>query len=147
MSFNEFYDFIQEAYHIENKVTVETVDFKNIIEVTTKELIYKNSDGAVKKIALSECVKNFEAINGEARNHLGEKLNCVGGRFFSETYHSAFYEFFAQNHIRFSLELKQSKFRSFLLKIGLSAYRNEFSLFYSLQKRLNAVGYTAMDLT
>ena len=60
MSWNEFYKSIQEAYHIEDEATVKKIPFENIIEITSEELVFKNSDGETQKINLDECAKNYD---------------------------------------------------------------------------------------
>lgn len=146
MDWKEFYQAIQRSYNIENEEKVNKVPFSNIIEVTSQELIYKASDGMLEKILLDGCARNYEIVNGEARNYCGEKLNCVGGRFFSKAQHVAFYEFFTDKHVRFCLELKQSRLRAFLSRLGWNVYRKEYSAFYDLQKKLNSSGFTTIDL-
>ena len=42
----------QEAYGIENEKTVIKIPFENILEVTKKELIYRNNENEKKKLVL-----------------------------------------------------------------------------------------------
>ena len=60
---------------------------------------------------------------------------------------SAFYEFFTEgHHTRFYMTLKRTPLQKFLEKIGFNVDSKAFSEFYSLQKKLNSFGYSAIDL-
>ena len=149
MSWQEFYDAIQESYHIEDEETVIKIPFENITEVNSQCLIYNNLNGVVEKINLDECVRNFNlALGEELKNRSGEPIKAVGSRCFLRSRTEAFYEFFtAEHHIRFCMSLKQTSFKKFLRRIGWNTDSNVFSKFYSLQKKLNFFGYSAIDLT
>ena len=152
MNWQEFYASIQEYYHIENENTVIKVPFKNIIDITADELVYKNNDGVTSQIHLKECVKNFSSSLGEdLKNKSGKIIPAVGGRcFLRRCFLSpvAFYEFFTDgHHIRFCMPLKQTSFAKFLRRIGWNVDSKAFSEFYTLQKKLNSFGYSAIDLT
>ncbi len=146
MSWKELHKAIQEAYHIEDEATVIKIPFENIVEVNTQALIYKSNDGAIEKIVFDNCVKNFNlALGREITNLSGQVIKAVGGRSFAKP--MAFYEFFTDtHHTRFCMNLKQTPIKKFLCKIGWNAYSKEFSVFYALQQKLNAVGYSAIDL-
>lgn len=147
MTWQEFYKAIRDYYHIEDEDTVIKIPFENIIEVNADTLIFKNNDGVIEKIILNDCFKNFcSDWGGEPRNRSGEIINVVGGRFFSKPV--AFYEFFTDgHHTRFCMVIKQTPFKKFLSRIGLCVDSKAFSEFYSLQKKLNSFGYSAIDLT
>lgn len=149
MSWEEFYNAIQEVYHIEDEKTVTKIPFENIIEVTSECLIYNNLNGVAEKISLDDCVKNFSfALGEELKNRSGETIKAVGGRCFLSSRTEAFYEFFTvEHHIRFCMPLKQTPFKKFLRRIGWNTDSKAFSEFYSLQKKLNFFGYSAIDLT
>ncbi len=149
MNWQEFYDTIQEAYHIEDEKTVIKIPFENITEVTREYLIYKNQSGTTEKIDLADCVKNFNFTLGkELKNRLGETIRAVGGRCFLSARAEAFYELFtAEHHTRFYIPLKQTPFKKFLRKIGWNPDSKAYSKFYSLQKKLVSFGYSAIDLT
>ncbi len=149
MNWQEFYDAIQESYHIEDEKTVIKIPFENIIEVNSECLIYKNLNGVVEKIHLDECVRNFNLAWGEAaQNRSGKLIRVVGGRCFLRSRAEAFYEFFtSEHHTRFCMPLKQTAFHKFLRRIGWDPDPKAFSKFYSLQKKLNAFEYSAIDLT
>ena len=89
MSWNEFYRAIQEAYHIEDETTVIKIPFENIIEITSEELVFKNSDGETEKINLDECAKNYDLEQGISPEQREGRLKCIGGRCFP------FFEFFS----------------------------------------------------
>ena len=142
MSWDEFYKSIQEAYHIEDEATVIKIPFENIIEITAEELVFKNSDGETEKINLDECAKNYDLAQGISPEQREGKLKCIGGRCFP------FFEFFTPtHHTRFYIPLKKTAFTRFLKKIGRNPYAKEYSEFYAFQKKLNALGFTSLDLT
>ena len=147
MSYNEYYEVMQNAFHIEDEDTVIKIPFENILEVTAEELIYKNNGGVIEKIVLDECVTNFNSAWGrEARTQTGEIIKNVGGRYFAIPV--AFYEFFTDiHHIRFCMTIQCTPFKKFLTLIGWNAYSKEFSEFYALQKKLRAAGYSVSDMT
>ena len=147
MNWQEFYAKIQEYYQIEDENTVTKIPFENIIDVNADKLVYKDNDEHIFQIDLNDCVKNFSsALGEELKNRAGHTIMAVGGRYFSKS--TAFYEFFTKgHHIRFCMTLKQTPFKNFLRKIGWNVDSNAFSDFYSLQKKLNFFGYSAIDLT
>ena len=142
MSWDEFYKSIREAYHIEDEATVIKIPFENIIEITSEELIFKNDDGKTEKINLVECAKNYDLAQGIAPEQRAGSLKCIGGRCFP------FFEFFTPiHHTRFYIPLKNTAFTRFLKKIGWNPYTKERSEFYAMQRKLNALGFTSLDLT
>ena len=142
MNWDEFYKSIREAYHIEDETTVIKIPFENIIEITSEELIFKNDDGKTEKINLVECAKNYDLAQGISPEQRAGSLKCIGGRCFP------FFEFFTTiHHTRFYIPLKNTAFTRFLKKIGLDPYTKEHSEFYAMQRKLNALGFTSLDLT
>ena len=146
MNWQEFYAEIQEYYHIEDENTVIQVPFENIVDINTDVLVYKNNDRTISHINLNNCVENFSSALGEKlRNRSGNVIMAVGGRCFSEPI--AFYEFFTDgHHTRFYMMPKRTQLQKFLKKIGFDVDSKAFSEFYSLQKKLNSFGYSAIDL-
>lgn len=149
MSWQEFHAAIQEAYHMENEETVIKIPFENIVDVNSEYLIYQNLAGETETISLEDCVHRFNlALGEEPKNRAGETIKIVGGRFFSRSKSGAFYEFFTEeHHTRFCMYIKQTPFKNFLRRIGWGVDNKAFSEFYSLQKKLNSLGYSAIDLT
>ena len=142
MSWDEFYKSIQEAYHIEDEATVIKIPFENIIEITSEELVFKNDYGNTEKINLNECAQNYDLAQGISPEQREGRLKCIGGRCFP------FFEFFTPtHHTRFYIPLKKTAFTQFLKKIGWDPYSKEHSKFYAFQKKLNALGFTSLDLT
>ena len=147
MNWQEFYAGIQEYYHIEDENTVTKIPFENILEVNADTIVYKDNDGNISQIDLKDCVKNFStALGEEIKNRSGHTIMAVGGRCFLKP--TPFYEFFTEgHHTRFYMTLKQTFFKKILRKIGWNTDSAAFSEFYSLQKKLNSFGYSAIDLT
>ena len=142
MSWDEFYKSIQEAYHIEDEATVIKIPVGNIIEITSEELVFKNSDGETEKINLDECAKNYDLAQGISLEQREGRLKCIGGRCFP------FFEFFTPtHHTRFYIPLKENGIYTIFKKIGWNLYAKEHSEFYAFQKKLNALGFTSLDLT
>ena len=142
MNWDEFYKSIREAYHIEDEATVIKIPIENIIKITSEELIFKNDDGKTEKINLVECAKNYDLAQGISPEQRAGSLKCIGGRCFP------FFEFFTTiHHTRFYISLKNTAFTRFLKKIGWDPYTKEHSEFYAMQRKLNALGFTSLDLT
>ena len=142
MSWDEFYKAIQEAYHIEDEATVIKIPVGNIIEITSEELVFKNSDGETERINLDECAKNYDLAQGISPEQREGRLRCIGGRCFP------FFEFFTPtHHTRFYIPLKENGIYTIFKKIGWNLYAKEHSEFYAFQKKLNALGFTSLDLT
>ena len=143
----EYYKIIQEDYHIESNDTVIKIPFENIIDVNEKELIFKNNKCEMQNISLEECAKNFYfAFGVSGKEYTNKKFKCVGGRYSANPI--SFYEIFtAAHHIRFCMTYKVTRFKRFLTKIGLNAYSEDYSNFRSLERKLNDIGYSTMDLT
>ena len=142
MNWDEFYKSIKVAYHIEDEATVIKIPFENIIEITAEELVFKNSDGETQKINLDECAKNYDFAQGISPEQREGRLKCIGGRCFP------FFEFFTPtHHTRFYIPLKKTAFTRFLKKIGWDPYTKQFSEYYAFQRKLNALGFTSLDLT
>ncbi len=142
MSRDAFYRAIQEAYHIEDETTVIKISFDSIIELTSEELIYKNGDGAIKKINLGECAKNYDLAQGITPEQRAGHLPCIGGRCFP------FFEFFTPvHHTRFYIPLKKTALTRFLQRIHWNPYSKEHSAFHAFQRKLNDLGFTSLDLT
>ena len=118
------------------------IPFENIIEITSEELVFKNSDGETEKINLDECAKNYDLAQGISPEQREGRLKCIGGRCFP------FFEFFTPtHHTRFYIPLKKTAFTRFLKKIGWDPYTKQFSEYYAFQRKLNALGFTSLDLT
>lgn len=142
MTWEDFYKEIQEAYHIEDEATVIKIPFDEISEITSEALIYKNGYWNTKKIDLNECAKNYDLAQGITPEQRAGRLKCVGGRCFP------FFELFtAEHHTRIYIPLKKTFFKRLLQFARLEPYAKERSKFYAFQKKLNALGFTTIDLT
>ena len=142
MSWDEFYKSIQEAYHIEDEATVIKIPFDDVGEITSEAIFYKKGYPDTKKIDLNECARNYCLAQGKSPNENNGRLKCVGGRCFP------FFEFFtAEHHTRIYIPLKKTIFTRLLQLVRLNPYLKERSKFYAFQKKLNAAGFTTLDLT
>ena len=147
MSWQEYSKIIQEDYHIEGDDTVIKIPFENIIDVTEKEIIFQNNEGEPQAISLEKCARNFYTAFGvPEEEYTTKEWKSVGGRYSANP--NSFYEIFTDNHhIRFCMTYKITRFKNFLDKIGLNGYKKDYSEFRSLERRLNAIGYSTFDLT
>ena len=147
MSWQEYSKIIQEDYHIECDDTVTKVPFENIIDVTEKDIIFKNNDGEIQNISLEECAKNFYSAFGVTEEEYSSReCKGIGGRYAANP--NSFYEIFTpHHHTRFCMTYKVTRFKNFLHKIGWNAYSKDYSEFWSLERKLRDIGYATMDLT
>ena len=147
MSWQEYSKIIQEDYHIECDDTVTKVPFENIIDVTEKDIIFKNNDGEIQNISLEECAKNFYSAFGVTEEEYSSReCKGIGGRYAANP--NSFYEIFTpHHHTRFCMTYKVTRFKNFLHKIGWNAYSKDYSEFWSLERKLRDIGYSTMDLT
>ena len=147
MSWQEYSKIIQEDYNIECDDTVTKVPFENIIDVTEKDIIFKNNDGEIQNISLEECAKNFYSAFGVTEEEYSSReCKGIGGRYSANP--NSFYEIFTpHHHTRFCMTYKVTRFKNFLHKIGLNAYFKDYSEFWSLERKLRDIGYSTMDLT
>ena len=142
MNWEVFYKKIQEIYQIENEATVIKIPLEDVREVTSEAIFYNKGYLETKKIDLNECYRNFWLAQGISPDENNGRLKCVGGRCFP------FFEFFTPtHHTRFYIPLKKTAFTRFLKKIGWDPYTKQFSEYYAFQRKLNALGFTSLDLT
>ena len=141
LTWQDFYKEIQNAYRIEDESTVIKVPLDDNYKVTSDALFFKNGYWNTVKIDLDECARNFDLAQDISPEQREGRLKCVGGRCFP------FFEFFtAGHHTRVYVPIKQTAFTRFLKKLRLEPYRKERSKFHALQKKLNDLGYTTLDL-
>ena len=114
-----------------------------ITEITKDKLYYKDNDGNVAFIELNECANNYESTHDVKQQD--KVIRCVGERLFGEY---AYYEFYTTDHTQFYMELQTNRIKRFISRtIGWNFHRKDFQLFYSVQKQLNANGWTTLDLS
>ena len=142
MTWEDFYKKIQETYRIEDEATVIKIPFDDVREITSEAIFYTRGYLDTKKIDLNECARNYCLAQGKSPNENNGRLKCVGGRCFP------FFEFFtAEHHTRIYIPLKKTIFTRLLQLVRLNPYLKERSKFYAFQKKLNAAGFTTLDLT
>ena len=119
------------------------IDIRRIVEITDNAIVYKDDRGDTAMIELSPCANNWE----KQHQKTAEKgvSRCVGDRCFGEY---AYYELYDIGHTRFYLDLRTSKIKKWIGRlIEWNFHQREFELFHSVQKQLNAHGWTTADLT
>ena len=143
----EYNEMIQKNYHIESDDTVIKISYENIIDVTEKELVFRNNEGEIQNILLEECAKNFYSAFGVSpEDYTKRQCKCIGGRYAANPI--SFYEIFTpHHHTRFYMTYKVTRFKTFLNKIGFRAYRKDYSRFWSFERKLRDIGYGTVDLT
>ena len=144
---DEYYQIIQEDYHIESDDTVIKIPYENIVDITEKELIFKNNEGETENILLEECAENFYSAFGvSSEDYANRPCKGIGGRYSANPI--SFYEIFtSHHHIRFCMTYKVTRFKNILEKLGFNAYAKDYSEFRSFERKINSVGYSTMDLT
>lgn len=117
------------------------LDFSNLLLITENELIY-NRDGDQVNLKLEECVNAFNLQN----EFKYKSFKCIGFRYFAGS--NAFYAVYTRDEIViFGFYMKLTHFRKFLNKLGWNWKSNFFKTFYLVQKNLNNISYTTIDLT
>lgn len=110
----------------------------NIVRIEENLLIYKDEQGAEKSLDLSECADNYRRMQELFIGDMG--LCCVGERFF-DIY--TYYEFYAQEQIRFYTEIKRKMFDG---KFGIKPFlhKGKYKKFEKIEQMLNEAGYTTV---
>ena len=129
-------------YEKEDK-SMNKISIHDILDITDSRLIYRNETGGSAFIELALCAEMHEKECGITAKP-GE-LRSVRERSFSEF---AYYELYDAEHTRLFLELRTGKIKKLLSKaFGWNFHAKQFALFYSVQRRLNAHGWTTLDLS
>lgn len=127
---------------------MQYIPIERIIKITKDELVYTNDRGESASIDLIACSKSYMAHRIKEQNinpNFNETIRPVGARCFANDY--AYYEFYATDHVRFYLKMKNTLWTKMLDKISWNWRRNYFIKFYAIQEMLNSAGYTTLDLT
>jgi len=120
------------------------IHISNITDITKDKIFYRDDKGDISYIELEPCANSYEASRKKT-NTDGSKVRCVGVRFFGEY---AYYELYTAGHTQIYMNLQTNKFKRFISKVFCWNFHvKEFQLFYSIQKRLNANGWTTLDLS
>ena len=142
MIWDDFYRELQGTYHTEDESTVIKVALSDIVDMSDGVLQYKNGIGETIRVDLDQCSENFYAAQGVSLKQDAGRLKGIGGRFFP------YFEIFTlPHHTRIYLPLKQTAWTRFLQKLRLDPYRKQHTEFYAFQRKLNAMGYTSLDLS
>lgn len=118
------------------------IDINRIIKITTDRIIYRDDRADTAFIELEPCANSWEKSHGCSKSGT---VRCVGDRFFGEY---AYYELYDIGHTHLSMKLKTNKLKSYISKItGWNFHTKNFQQYYSIQKALNANGWTTLDLS
>ncbi len=123
---------------------MKKIDISNVIDIKDNKLFYRNID-RILFIDLEVCAHNYESACTNI-NKSAVKVRCVGERFFCDY---AYYELYTTDeHTQIFMNLKNNALKRFIFKtIGWNFYGKAFQRFYTIQKQLNANGYTTLDLS
>lgn len=122
---------------------MQKIPLSQIVDVTNARIAYRDEQGTLAYIDLELCAKRYAAAHQAAPSH--EQVRCVGDRFFGEY---AYYALYADEPVQICMNLKTSRIKKLLTKMtGWNFQGKAFEQFYSLQKKLNAAGWTTMDLS
>lgn len=124
---------------------MKNIHFSKIIEIKENKIYYRNDSGDSDFIELESCANNYESTHNII-NINDSKVRCIGERFFGEY---AYYELYTEDeHTQIYMNLKTNAFKRFISKtIGWNFHSMDFQKFYSIQKQLNANGWTTLDLS
>ncbi len=115
-----------------------------ITEIALDRINCRDEQGHPVSVVLPLCAERYERAHPPTHPG-GATPRCVGERCFGEY---AYYEFCAEEPIQFYLNLKTSRMQKIITRLtGWNFHAKEFEQFYSVQKRLNAAGWTTLDLT
>lgn len=129
-----FADILQE-------VEDRTYDIADICRIDDRYLYYRGKQGEKRTLDLKACAGRYALVTGRCGK---ESIKCVGTRLFANT---AFYALYAEKPVYFCMNLKHSKWITFLEKyMQINMHSKEFSAYYAVQKSLVANGYTTLDL-
>lgn len=129
-------------YEKEDKA-MNKISIHDILDITDNRLIYHSETGGSAFIELAPCAQRHEKECGITAKP--RELRSIGERSFGK---QAYYELYDAEHTHLFLELQTGKIKKLLSKIlGWNFHAKEFALFYSVQKRLNAHGWTTLDLS
>ena len=120
------------------------IHISRITKIAKDKIYYRDDRGDIGFIELEPCANNYALVHNIV-NKEKLKVRCVGERFFGEY---AYYELYNIGHTQLYMNLKTNKIKRLISKIfGWNFHAKEFQRFYSVQKRLNANGWTTLDLS
>lgn len=120
---------------------MDKIHIDRITKITAIGIYYWDDRGDECVIEFEPCANSYDAAHNIQRDN--SVVKCVGERFFGDY---AYYELYTIGHTQLYMNLKTNIFARVLRGI-LNFHTKQFSKFYSIQKQLNAVGYTTLDLS
>ena len=123
---------------------MDKIHISNITDITKDKIFYRDDRGDIAYIELEPCANRCEATCN-ILNKDEVAARCVGERLFAQY---AYYELYTPEHTQIYMNLKTNWLKRFIYKmIGWNFHTKEFQQFYYIQKRLNANGWTTIDLS
>ena len=122
---------------------MKRIHISNITDIKNDKIYYRNNENIL-FIELGPCADRYEAErNSISKGEL--KARCVGKRFFGDY---AYYELYTEERTQIYINLKSNAIMRFISKtLGWNFHSKDFQKFYDIQKRLNANGWTTLDLS
>ncbi len=122
---------------------MDKIHISDITEISRDRIYYREETGNVVSIELGPCADSYEASHKISNR--SSAVRCIGERFFGEY---AYYEIYTAEHIQFHMSLKTNPLKKFISRVcGWNFHAQDFQKFYSLQKQLNELGWTTLDLS
>ena len=120
------------------------IDIRNVVQITDDRIVCRDHQNSI-FIELSACAERFKQkypnINGDTA-----KYRCIGERFYNGT--RAYYKLYSDEPYELFLNLRTNAVKRFLSKLfGRNFHKKDYQLFMSVQKELNAHGWTTYDLS
>ncbi len=123
---------------------MQKIHMSQITAITRERITFRDEQGHIASIELEPCANRYAAAHPET-DLPGRSVRCVGVRCFGEY---AYYELCTEKPVQLYMELKIGRFRALVAHLtGWNFQTKAFERFYSVQKRLNNVGWTTLDLT
>jgi len=119
-----------------------TYNHRNIIKITTKELLYKDNNDQIKSIDFYECRKNWVKYINESNDDLTEeKTSCVGWRDILGK--PPYIELFSDPRIKFTFNERRTLYEWLNNKNSSKGNKNFIKLHYEINEK----GWKTFDLS
>lgn len=113
----------------------------DIVEISENRICYREEHGSIAFVDLDSCSDFYQLIHPEHTSG----LRCVGER---SIHGIPFYEFCAREPIRFTLCIEDKLLQRMASRLlGWNFHANKYKAFCDIQKRLNDMGFTTLDLS
>lgn len=123
---------------------MKRIHISNIADIKNNKIYYREDNENIAFIDLEFCANSYELIHNTVNND-ELKVRCVGERFFGEC---AYYKLYTEEPTQIYMNLTTNAIKRLITKVtGWNFHSKDFQTFYAIQKRLNANGWTTLDLS